>query len=329
MNQNDPTRQGFRWWERSGRLALALWFIMPGVVGIAGTGLRYVRGDFQQGIIPVMSLVMGLVLMVAGGLAASGKLFLGTIVLSIDLAAGLLTLGGYSRGPTRIGGDQAVLLGVVFSAAGIAWVMSHRHRDGRRVEQAMTLLLLLAFAANAPSLGARFGGALGDLIAPVTTSRYVQIGERLPELRLVDLSGAPIPTSEEGVIYVLNFWATWCGPCRLELPFLMDMIEGLPEGAPVRLLGVNTEQLDRDSVEDFLEQEGLHGLHVCTDPDGTTDLLGTATIPLTIVIRGRTLLARHVGYSPETIKVLKRELMSYLSDVAPGGSGSWVSLPVP
>ncbi len=301
------------WWERSGRLVLAFWFFLPALVFPVAIALKYLRGDYKQALSPALSIGMSLVYLLAGSMAAAGKLILAVILLAVDLSLDVAALGGFLPGsPSEMGGTTRSLLSLVFSAAGLTWVLGLRYLKDQKIHKVLAVALFIALGVRLPELASRLGSALGDTLAPAPVSRIAEAGERLPELRLADLSGAVVPLDEPGKLYVVNFWATWCRPCRVELPHLLDMIEALPQNAPVRLMAVNTEGLGREAVEAFLQKEGLLGLAVFTDPSGSMQLLETGTIPLTVVIRNRTLLTRYVGYSPDTIQRLRAEILSYL-----------------
>ncbi len=317
-DQELPVRTVLPWWERSGRLILSLYFVMPGLLSVVVSAARYSRGELNQTATSSITLGLSLVYLAAGGLALTGRLVLAMILLAVDLAVSIASLGGLlGVSAADMGGELQILMSVVLSGAGVAWVLGRRYARDDRVQRALAISLVIAFALNVPILGTRLGTGVGDALAPAPVSRIAEPGERLPEFRLADLSGSIVPLDEPGRLYVLNFWATWCVPCRLELPHLLDMIEALPESAPVRLMAVNTEGLGREAVEAFLEKEGLAGLDVFTDPSGSTQILETGSIPLTVVIRDRTLLTRHIGYSADTIERLRAEIVSYVEDGGP------------
>jgi peroxiredoxin len=81
----------------------------------------------------------------------------------------------------------------------------------------------------------------------------------------------------------LNFWATWCEPCKRELPaFEQFTAEQGEDGAVV--LAVNTGE-DEATVRAFLEQQGITGLQVLLDPDANVaEQYGVFQIPVTFVI---------------------------------------------
>jgi thiol-disulfide isomerase/thioredoxin len=74
---------------------------------------------------------------------------------------------------------------------------------------------------------------------------------------LADFDGKPVPLAElKGKLVVLNFWATWCGPCRTEIPHLIEAQEKYgPRG--VVFLGAAVED-NADSVRDFGKAYGIN-----------------------------------------------------------------------
>ena len=86
----------------------------------------------------------------------------------------------------------------------------------------------------------------------------VRVGEIAPDFRLTDLNGEMHSLGEHrGEAVILNFWTTWCPPCRFEMPALQQAFERY-SGQGFVILGVNlTESDERDLVESYREELGL------------------------------------------------------------------------
>jgi cytochrome c biogenesis protein CcmG/thiol:disulfide interchange protein DsbE len=94
-----------------------------------------------------------------------------------------------------------------------------------------------------------------------------------------------------GEVTVVNFWATWCPPCRAEHPQLLAMAE-----RGVRVAGVNIMDDDENAVA-YLAEEGNPFIGVATDPNGRNRVeWGVTAPPETFIVGGDgTVLFRFVG----------------------------------
>lgn len=83
------------------------------------------------------------------------------------------------------------------------------------------------------------------------------VGIPAPEMTLSYLDGRQEQLSDlQGKVVLLNFWATWCPPCRVELPHLQDLYQAYQDDGLV-VVGVSMDVGDPGLVERFLEQRGL------------------------------------------------------------------------
>jgi len=88
-----------------------------------------------------------------------------------------------------------------------------------------------------------------------------------PEFVLPDLSGAPVRLSEhEGKVILLNFWATWCPPCRAEMPSMESLYQAYRNQGLV-ILAISNDRAGRSVVESFVQDRGVT-FPILLDPDG-------------------------------------------------------------
>lgn len=149
-----------------------------------------------------------------------------------------------------------------------------------------------------------------DLQAPTPAAALLH--QQAPEFKL-DLAGGGVFELKEarGQVVVLDFWASWCGPCLVALPELVEAMQDLPSDR-VRLVGVNLGQ-SRAEVERFLAARDW-GLVSALDLDrqvGTQ--YGATAIPHTVVVDAQGRIAHlHTGHTATStaslIKVV-RELL--------------------
>ena len=116
----------------------------------------------------------------------------------------------------------------------------------------------------------------------------------LPDLpQLTRLSGAPLtPEDLAGRPFIVNLWATWCPPCRRELPMLADVAAN----SDIPILLANQGE-NRQAVADYLLASGISPRSVVLDKQmGLMDVAGNGVLPTTIFVDAEgEIVATHVG----------------------------------
>ena len=80
-------------------------------------------------------------------------------------------------------------------------------------------------------------------------------GKPAPEFALEDLSGKKVSlASYKGKAVLINFWATWCGPCKIETPWLIEL-RNQYAAQGFEVLGVSTDDLDRDDKQKLADEK--------------------------------------------------------------------------
>jgi len=119
-------------------------------------------------------------------------------------------------------------------------------------------------------------------------------GSAIPDFTLRDPTGRELPlASLKGKPVLINLWATWCGPCVIELP-LIDALAGTDK---LRVLAVSQDSGEPEKVATFLKDRKLIKLELWLDPANDLSFhYGTGTLPTTIYYdaQGRELW-RYVG----------------------------------
>lgn len=119
----------------------------------------------------------------------------------------------------------------------------------------------------------------------------------------------------QGKLVLLNLWATWCAPCREEMPAL-DRLQTELGGPRFEVVALSIDQQGADGARKFLAQAGVKSLALYVDRSAQASFkLGVLGLPSTLLVdpRGRE-ISRHIGPakwdSPEVIGDLRRRIAS-------------------
>ena len=107
-------------------------------------------------------------------------------------------------------------------------------------------------------------------------------GSVAPDFTLNSLQNNEISLSQyRGKKVILNFWASWCNPCKMELPDLQAMWSKYRNSSDVMVLTVAGSQSDIDAIKDFMAQNNFDFIVCLDDNDGVFNTYGITSIPRT------------------------------------------------
>jgi len=119
-------------------------------------------------------------------------------------------------------------------------------------------------------------------------------GNHAPDFALRDLAGQEVRLSAlRGKVVLVNFWATWCPPCREEIPS-MGRLNSAMAGKPFRMLAVSVDEGGKKAVEGYFAKAGVT-LPALLDSDGAVGKrYGITGVPETFVIDGKGVILKKV-----------------------------------
>ncbi len=120
---------------------------------------------------------------------------------------------------------------------------------------------------------------------------------KAPNFKLKSQEGKMIDLSKlKGKVVAVNFWATWCGPCRKEIPGFMEVYEQY-KGKGLEIVGVSLDQEGWQVVKPYIERSKISYPIVVGDGDLAKAYGGIDAIPATFIIDKQGNVARkHVGF---------------------------------
>jgi cytochrome c biogenesis protein CcmG/thiol:disulfide interchange protein DsbE len=121
-------------------------------------------------------------------------------------------------------------------------------------------------------------------------TKPTRIGTAAPDFVVQDSDRKVALHDYKGQIVVLNFWATWCGPCVQEMPSLIQMSKEV-KSKGITVIGVSVD-VDGAAYEKFLQQHGVTFLTVRDPEQKSSALYGTTGWPETFIIDKQGVLRR-------------------------------------
>jgi peroxiredoxin len=147
-----------------------------------------------------------------------------------------------------------------------------------------------------------------------------------PDFALKDADGKTVRLSDyKGKVVLLDFWATWCGPCKMEIPWFMDFERKFKDRG-FSVLGVSMDDDGWDAVKPFVNDVGINYRVVVGNDSSAEQYGGIEALPTTFLIdRDGKIAAVHVGLASKSD--IENGIEELLQAPPPKGGPGRVSLP--
>jgi thiol-disulfide isomerase/thioredoxin len=173
---------------------------------------------------------------------------------------------------------------------------SRKHRLSRTLAGLLAALVLFPFA--------------GSALAQLPVIRFVRDPDPAPDFKLKEFAGKDLTLeASRGKVVLLNFWATWCGPCRAEIPELVALQNRYKDG--LQIIGLVVDDDDENEIRKVIASEGINYPVALADPETRFAYGGIAALPTVFVINaeGR-VVQKHVGlFDPALYETEVRALL--------------------
>lgn len=151
-------------------------------------------------------------------------------------------------------------------------------------------------AAPAAAAAAAKKGTKTAATAMTSTAPRTEVGDTMPDYSAQYLDGKPFAlASEKGKVVFVNVWATWCGPCRMEIPELQKLHDKY-NSRGFNVVGVSIDDTGVQDVKKFVDQQKV-GYPIVIDAEGKlANILQTTVLPTSVILdRNGKIIWRQVG----------------------------------
>lgn len=160
--------------------------------------------------------------------------------------------------------------------------------------------LALAFPAYQAIVGSNSSTCSPLGLLSIPSAMAAEPAKTAPAWELKDVSGKTIKSSDfAGKVVVLDFWATWCPPCREEIPGFVELQKQYADKG-LAIIGVSLDQGGPSVVKDFIKENHINYPIVMGDDAIVSAYGGIEGIPTTFIIdRDGNIAGQHVGFTPK------------------------------
>ena len=139
--------------------------------------------------------------------------------------------------------------------------------------------------------------------------------ESAPSFTLQNINGEKVSLSDfSGKVVILDFWATWCPPCKEEIPHFIELYEQYKDEG-LAVIGIATDREGVSVVKPFVQKYGIQYPVLISDGQAATAYGGIVSIPTTFIIDSAgNIRQKYVGYRDKSVfeadikKFLEKEI---------------------
>ena len=154
------------------------------------------------------------------------------------------------------------------------------------------------------------------LIGCDSGTKKAKVPKVVPNFSLTSLDGTPLTKDNlKGKVVILDFWATWCAPCRAAIPHLVSLYKTYKDQG-LEVIGVNLDQGDRSDVVDFVKRNQIpYPIAIGTNNSITKDLGNISSLPTMILLSKQSSIEfKVVGFNAEISSKLESKLKKLLAE---------------
>ncbi len=224
--------------------------------------------------------------------------------------------------------SAAVLIAFCFALYSFVCMLVRWKTPRRRRHATRLILALIAvpcvfgiqysvlFYVFMPALGRQKMAEINSLRAEgVADASIIQLGDSVPPFSLMTADGDVFSLPENDKVTLINFFATWCGPCKNELPHIERMWAANKSNEHFRMLVIGREETT-ESVREYRDQNGF-SFPIAADPDRSVySLFARESIPRTLVVSpDGGIVYSKAGFAEDDLIELKKVLQQQLANV--------------
>lgn len=155
--------------------------------------------------------------------------------------------------------------------------------------------------------------AIHSIAQKIRESQGVQVAKKAPDFTLKDVAGKRLSLSDyKGKVVLLNFWATWCGPCKVEIPWFIEF-ESQYQAQGFTVLGVSMDEDGWKAITPYVAGHHMNYPVVLGDEEVNERYGGIDALPTTLLIaRDGKVRAIHQGLPPQGRAEYEKEIRELL-----------------